>query len=103
MTVWANVTGTGAVLKGQGLSVQEVTTGAYQVTVTDPVCSREINAPVVSVSDQAPGSYRVASSRLRGMKRHGANQQFMVYTGVVTSSMMVNPTNLTFDVLDTCG
>lgn len=103
VTVWANVNSDGTVAKGQGLSVQEVTTGAYQVTVTDPICAHEANAPVVSASDSAPGSVPGGEFPVAWYEEAGANQQFMVYTGVVTSSTMVNPTSLTFDVLDTCG
>ena len=56
ISVWANVAGTGDVLGGSGLAVRHVSTGTYQVTVTDSTCSRGTNAPVVSVQDGPPGS-----------------------------------------------
>jgi hypothetical protein len=105
VTVWANVDGDGTVAAGQGLSVQEVSTGAYQVTVTDSTCAHETNAPVVTVSDSAPGSVPGGAFPVAWYEEAGGNQQFTVYTGVVPSSgpVAVNPTSLTFDIIDTCG
>jgi hypothetical protein len=100
VTVWAEVAGDGTVVEGEGLAVEEQSTGAYQVTVTDPTCARIANAPVVSVSHAASaagGAFPVA-----WYGATPANEQFMVYTGIVSSSTF-DPTNLTFDVLDTCG
>jgi hypothetical protein len=103
VSVWANVAGNGTILAGQGLSVLETSTGAYEVTVTDPTCSRESNVPVVSVSDAQPGSVQGGIAPVAWYENAGGNQQSMVYTGVVTSSSTFSPTDLTFDILDTCG
>lgn len=104
VTVWADVAGDGTVVEGQGLAVQPTSMGAYQVTVTDPVCSRATNAPVVSVSDQAPGMVPNGSFPVAWYGATTTNEQFMVWTGVVsTTSTAVTPTNLTFDILDACG
>jgi hypothetical protein len=104
VSVWAEVAGDGTVVAGQGLAVEETSVGVYEVTVTDSVCSREINAPVVSVSDSAPGTLSADGEfPVAWYGATGANQQFSVYTGVVSSSSIVTPTSLTFDVLDTCG
>lgn len=103
VTVWAFVAGNGAVLEGQGLAVQHVSAGTYEVTVTDANCSRATNAPVVSVSDGAPGTLPSGIFPVAWYEANGANQQFMVFTGVVSSPLMLTPTDLTFDVLDTCS
>ena len=66
VSVWANVTNAGSVLAGQGISVQHVSAGTYQVTITAPACAHGANAPVISVSDtnppggQAAGAFPVA-------------------------------------------
>ena len=56
VSVWADVADNGTVIAGQGIAVQRMQAGTYQVTITDPTCALEANAPVVSVSDAAPGS-----------------------------------------------
>lgn len=99
VSVWANVTGSGAIAAGQGVSVQQVSPGTYQVTVTDSTCAHEINAPVVSVSDSNPpvhGAFPVA-----WYEATGANQQFTVFTGYVASGSFT-ATDHTFDILDRC-
>jgi hypothetical protein len=103
VTVWADVAGDGTVVAGQGLTVQEESAGIYEVTVTDPVCSRERDAPVVSVSDQAPGMVPDGEFPVAWYGATTDNEQFTVYTGVVSSSSIVTATSLTFDVLDACG
>ena len=104
VTVWADVAGDGTVIDGQGLAVQETSAGVYEVTVTDPVCSRETNAPVASVPDSAPGTLPTGDDfPVAWYGGTPANEQFTVYTGVVSSSSTVTPTSSTFDVLDTCG
>ena len=54
VSVWANVDNAGSVVSGQGLSVQHVGAGTYQVTITAPECAHGANAPVVTVSDADP-------------------------------------------------
>ena len=55
VSVWANVADNGTVIAGQGhRRYNACTAGTYQVTITDPTCALETNAPVVSVSDAAP-------------------------------------------------
>ena len=39
VSVWANVDNAGSVVSGQGLSVQHVGAGTYQVTITAPECA----------------------------------------------------------------
>ena len=103
VSVWANVDNAGSVVSGQGLSVQHVGAGTYQVTITAPQCAHGANAPVISVSDtyppggQASGAFPVAWYQ----STSGLNQQFMVFTGVVVSSSFA-PTDHTFTVMDTC-
>lgn len=102
VTIWANVAGNGSVQAGQGLSVHRISAGAYQVTVTDATCSGATSAPVVSVSDSAPGFVTGGVFPVAWYGTTGSNQQFMVFTGVVSSPLTFNPTDLPFDVLDTC-
>lgn len=105
VSIWANVENDGTVIASQGLSVQLVSAGAYQVTVTDPVCAQRANAPTISVADSAPGMVGGGVFPVAWYGSTGANQQFMVYTGVAssTSSLTFTPTDLPFDVLDTCS
>jgi hypothetical protein len=105
VSVWANVANDGTVNAGQGLSVQRLAAGTYQVTVTDPLCAQHINAPTISVSDSAPGMVVGGVFPVAWYGSTLANQQFMVYTGVASdsTSLSFTPTNLPFDVLDTCS
>ena len=105
VSVWANVANDGTVNAEHGLSIEHVSSGTYQVTVTDPVCAHRINAPTISVSDSAPGSVPGDVFPVAWYGATIANQQFMVYTGVASSSssLTFTPTDLPFDVLDTCS
>jgi len=105
VSIWANVFDDGTVVAGQGLSVQHVSAGSYQVTVTDPACAQRTNAPTISVSDSAPGSVSGGLFPVAWYGSIGANQQFKVYTGVASfsSSLTFTPTDLPFDVQDTCS
>jgi hypothetical protein len=102
VSVWANVTNSGALFAGQGLSVQHVSAGTYEVTVTSAQCAQGANAPIVTVSDgnppagQATGAFPVAWFGATGL-----NQQFMVFTGVVSSGTFT-ATDHTFTVMDSC-
>jgi hypothetical protein len=100
VSVWANVESNGTAFASQGLSVQRVSMGTYQVTITAPGCASGFNAPTVSVSDSGPsgGSFPVA-----WYGSTGTNEQFMVYTGVVSSGVAFTSTDLPFDVLDGCS
>jgi hypothetical protein len=103
VSVWAIVTNSGTPLVSHGLSVQHVSAGTYQLTVTADSCSRGSNAPVVSVSDanppnmQGPGAFPLA-----WVGDTGPNDQFTVYTGVVVGGSFT-PTDHTFNVVDACS
>ncbi|MGZ6725173.1 MAG: collagen-like triple helix repeat-containing protein [Solirubrobacteraceae bacterium] len=102
VSVWANVTDSGSVLAGQGVSVQRVSAGTYQVTITDPACAHGSNAPVVSVSDSNPPAGQSAGAfPVAWYGATGANQQFTVFTGVVAAGSFT-ATDHTFDVQDSC-
>jgi hypothetical protein len=102
VSVWANVANSGSVVSGQGLTVQHVSAGTYQVTITAPACAQGSNAPVVTVSDanppagQAAGSFPVAWYGSTGL-----NQTFMVFTGDVVNESFT-PSDHTFTVMDSC-
>jgi hypothetical protein len=103
VNVWAEVADNGALLGGEGLSVQRLSTGTYEVTVTDPTCSRTTGAPVVTVADAEPSRLSPGAFPVAWYGTTGANQQFMVFTGLVTpGSTGFSPTDHTFDILDAC-
>jgi hypothetical protein len=102
VTVWAEVTSSGSVFAGNGISVQHGSeAGSYQVAITDPTCSREHNAPVITVSDGDPTSLG-GSAPVAWFGATPTNQQFMVFTGRVSSGTFAAG-DQTFDVLDTCS
>jgi len=102
VSVWGNVTNNGSLFAGQGLSVQHLSAGTYQVTITAPACAHGSNAPVVTVSDGNPPAGQTAGAfPVAWIAATGANQQFMVFTGVVANTYFT-PTDHTFTVMDTC-
>lgn len=102
VSIWANVTDAGSVSVGQGLTVQHVSAGTYQVTITAPMCAHGSNAPVITVSDANPPSGQAAGAfPVAWYGSTGLNQQFMVFTGVVASGSFT-ATDHTFTVMDTC-
>jgi hypothetical protein len=104
VTVWANVADNGTVVAGQGVAVQHVSPGTYQVTITAQACAQRNNAPTISVSDAAPGLVSGGGFPVAWYGATGGNVQFMVYTGLVSPgpSSAFTPTDHTFDVLDAC-
>jgi hypothetical protein len=104
VSIWANVANAGSVVSGQGLSVQRVSAGTYQVTITSPTCAQRANAPVVTVSDTNPPGGQVSGSGAFPVAWYAStsgNQSFMVFTGVVVGGSFT-PTDHTFTVMDTC-
>jgi len=102
VSVWAQVISSGSLVSGQGLSVQHVSAGTYEVTVTAPACASRSNAPVVTVSDANPPGGQVAGAfPVAWFQSSGSNQQFMVFTGVVVGGSFT-PTDHNFTVMDTC-
>jgi hypothetical protein len=109
VSVWANVTNAGVVAFGQGIAVQHISSGVYEVTITAPACAHGSNAPVVSVSDGSPPVGQVSGAfPVAWYESTGANQQFMVLTGVVPAPGPGNTysgltlSDHTFDVMDAC-
>lgn len=98
---WANVTNAGSVLAGQGISVQHISAGTYEVTITAPACAHGSNAPVVSVSDTNPPGGQTSGFPQAWFQSTAANQQFMVFTGVVVNGSFT-ATDHAFDLLDSC-
>jgi len=105
VSVWADVADNGMVVAGHGIAVQRIQAGTYQVTITDPTCALGANAPVVSVSDAAPGSVQGGLFPVAWYGVNGGNHQFLLFTGVVSAGPPVafTPTDHTFDVLDACS
>ena len=100
-SVWAQVANDGSVSFGNGLAVQQISEGTYQVTITSPACANTSNAPVMSVSDAPPANQPGAGFPTVWFGSTGINEQFMVYTGRVTSGSFT-PMDLAFTVMDTC-
>jgi hypothetical protein len=102
-SAWAVVAGSGVIAAGQGVSVQRLSAGTYQLTVSATACMQRFNAPVVSVSDANPpngqgsGAFPVA-----WVTDTATNQQFTVTTGVVVTGTFT-PTDHTFNVVDACS
>lgn len=103
ISVWGVVAGNGTVVNGQGLSVQRVSAGTYQVTVTAAGCAQGSNAPTVAVSDSDPPNAQSAGAFPEAwVGDTGANEQFTVNTGVVVGGSFT-PTDHTFNVQDACS
>ena len=102
VSVWANVANAGSVVSGQGLSVQRVGTGTYQVTITAAECAHGANAPVITVADTNPPGGKLAGAfPVAWYESTGSNQQFDVFTGVVAGGSFT-PSDHTFTVIDAC-
>jgi hypothetical protein len=101
VSIWANVANDGSVVSGQGLAVQHLAAGTYQVTITAPQCAQAANAPVITVSDANPPAGHSAGFPVAWYGSTGSNQHFMVFTGVVDGSFTAS--DHTFTLMDTCG
>jgi hypothetical protein len=102
VSVWGQVTNAGSLFSGQGLSVQHLAAGTYQVTITAAACVHGANAPVITVSDGNPPAGQGAGAfPIAWFQSTGSNQQFNVFTGVVVGGAFT-PTDHTFTVMDTC-
>lgn len=103
VSVWGIVADAGGLAAGQGLAVQRVSAGTYQVTVTAPACAQGANAPTVTVSDSNPPAGQSAGAFPVAWIAGGApNQTFTVVTGVVVGGSFT-ATDHTFDVQDACS
>jgi hypothetical protein len=101
-TAWADVSNAGSVVFGQGISVQHVSIGTYQVTITAPACSHGSNAPVVTASAaNPPAGESTGAFPVAWLEAAGPNQQFTVFTGVDTG-VSLTATDVAFDVIDAC-
>ena len=102
VSVWANVANAGSVVSGEGISVRHVAIGTYQVTITAADCAHGANAPVITVADTNPPGGQVAGAfPVVWYQPGGSNQQFNVFTGVVTGGSFT-PSDHTFTVMDAC-
>ncbi|HUA46141.1 MAG TPA: hypothetical protein VMA77_13000 [Solirubrobacteraceae bacterium] len=101
VSVWANVANAGSVVSGQGLSVQRVSAGTYQVTITAPGCANGSNAPVVTVSDTSDPGGVAGAFPVAWYQGTAGNQQFTIFTGVVVGGSF-SATDHSFTVMDTC-
>jgi len=101
VSVWAQVANDGSVAFGNGIAVQHVSTGTYQVTITAPACAQSGNAPVITVSDAAPANQSPGAFPVAWYESTGLNDEFNVFTGRETGGSFM-PTDLAFTLMDTC-
>jgi hypothetical protein len=101
ISVWGVVAGNGAVTSGQGLSIQHVAAGTYQVTVTAAGCAQGSNAPTVTVSDANPPNGQSAGAFPEAWIED-AGSNFTVFTGVVVAGAFTE-TDHTFNLQDACS
>jgi hypothetical protein len=102
VSVWANVSQAGVVISGQGISVQHIGLGTYQVTITAPACAQARNAPVVTVADANPPSGHTAGAfPIAWYGTTGVNDQFPLFTGDVVGGSFA-ASDHSFTVMDTC-
>ncbi len=102
-SAWAVVLTSGSVFAGQGISVQHLSSGTYQLTITAAACAQKTNAPVVTVNDANPpighagGAFPTA-----WVNPVSGSNVFDVFTGVVTSGAFTASDDQ-FDVIDQCS
>jgi hypothetical protein len=101
VSVWGQVTNSGSLLSGQGLSVQHVSAGTYQVTITASACAHGSNAPVITVSDAPPTQLSSGEFPVAWYGSTGLNETFMVFTGDVLGGSFA-PSDHAFTVMDSC-
>jgi hypothetical protein len=103
ISVWGSVANSGGLLTGQGLAVQHVSAGTYQITVTAAGCAQGANVPTITVDDSNPpfgqsaGAFPVAWDA-----SGGDDQTFTVVTGVVVNGSFT-ATDHSFNVQDACS
>jgi hypothetical protein len=102
-SAWAVVLTSGSVFAGQGISVQHLSPGTYQLTVTAAACAQKTNAPVVTVNDANPPiGHGAAAFPTAWVNPVSGSNVFDVFTGVVTSGSFTASDDQ-FDVMDQCS
>ena len=101
VSIWGQVTNSGSLFSGQGLSVQHVSAGTYQVTITAPACAQGSNAPVITVSDAPPS--QLSGGRVPGsvVWQHGAQPDVHGVHGGCRR-WVVHGERHAFNVMDSC-
>jgi hypothetical protein len=88
-----------------GLSVQNVGTGEYTVTVTDPECSRGANVPTITpTADYLTGGPvvpPVGATPIAYISEEDTLTVFTIQTGFISGGSFT-AAGLNFEVLDTC-
>jgi hypothetical protein len=101
-SAWAIVSNAGIAEPTDGIAVQRLSAGTYQVSVTAAPCAGKENAPVVSVSDVNPPAGQTAGVFPVAWVGDAGVGPFRVYTGVVVNGTFT-PTDHTFNIQDVCG
>jgi hypothetical protein len=100
---WAVVLTSGSVFAGQGISVQHLSVGTYQLTITATACTQKTNSPVVTVNDANPPiGHGAGAFPTAWVNPVSGSNVFDVFTGVVTSGSFT-PSDDQFDVMDQCS
>ncbi len=99
---WAHVLGSGAVFAGQGVAIQHLSAGTYQLTITGSACAQGLNAPVITVDDVPPGSQGAGAFPTAWVAAVNSSNQFDVFTGIVASGSF-SATDHEFYLVDECS
>ena len=99
---WAHVLASGAVFAGQGISIQHLSAGTYELTITGSTCAQGLNAPVVTVDDVPPESQGAGNFPTAWIAAVNSSNQFDVITGIVASGSF-SATDHEFYVVDECS
>jgi hypothetical protein len=101
-SAWGVVLTSGSVFAGQGISVQHLSAGTYQLTITAAACAGMVNAPMVTVNDANPPiGHSAGAFATAWLNPVNGSTQFNVFTGVVVSGS-ITPSDEQFDVMDQC-
>jgi hypothetical protein len=88
-----------------GLSVENVGTGEYTVTVTDPVCSRGANVPTVTPTADylsgGPVMVPVGATPIAYISEENSLTAFTIQTGFIFGGSFT-AAGLNFEIQDTC-
>jgi hypothetical protein len=99
-TSWASVLANGFTGGGHGISVQHVSTGAYNVTATPSQCKQASPGPTVTVNTGPPGALPSGGFPVAWETFNRNN--FTIYTGVVVGGSFT-PTDEAFNVQVPCS
>jgi hypothetical protein len=103
VAAWAAVQANGFTGAGaRGISVQHVSAGTYDITITPSQCAQVTDAPVVTVDTGAPPLGTPAGTFPVAWESFSSRTRFTIYTGVVAGGSFT-PTDEAFSVQAPCS